>query len=249
MKTNYYSTRNILRSLFVTCLLMAGMLTNSFAQVSGYTYSQSSLGYTPISGGTLLGTTSSDDQYFVTTVTPAGGTTTTGIGFPIGFTFTYNSIAYDRVGINNNGWISLGQSSLGATAVDMASTSAYAPLASTSSIVPTLLRARIAGIGADMAAKTGSSLRIQTIGLSPFQQCIIQWSGYQRFGAAHALDIINFQIILNEAGGVASAQTVQVSYGSNVWGPLLSSVCSYKTAIPSIYKIDIYSQEIERSIE
>src|SRR5688572_16659622 len=111
-----------MKKIYFLLLLAYTAIGSVTAQVSNYTFSQSVGTFTPITGGTLLGTTTSDDQYFVTPATPAGGATATGIGFPIGFNFTYNGIVYDRVGIQNNGWISLGRSAL-ATAVDMNTTS------------------------------------------------------------------------------------------------------------------------------
>ena len=49
--------------------------------------------YSEISGGVLLGTTTSDDQVFVDPAVPAGtGSGATGVGFPIGFDFTFNGV-------------------------------------------------------------------------------------------------------------------------------------------------------------
>ena len=142
-------TPQTLRGTLLLCAMLAlGFISNQLnAQVSGYAFSQSTPGYVPITGGTVLGTTASDDQYYVTTATPAGGTTRTGIGFPIGFTFNLNGQAFDVIGINNNGWVALGQSALGATAVNMNTTSSYLPLSSATAVTPAQLRNRIAQIG------------------------------------------------------------------------------------------------------
>jgi hypothetical protein len=102
--------------------------TSSIARVSTYGFVQSNGTYAEISGGTVLGNTTSDDQYFVSPADPLGTAgATTGIGFPIGFNFTYNGIIFDRFAINNNGWISLGQSSL-TPGVSLVTTGAYTPL-------------------------------------------------------------------------------------------------------------------------
>lgn len=180
------------------------------AQVSGYTFSQSTGVFTPIAGGILLGSTTSDDQVFVDPAVPLGGGTTTGVGFPIGFNFFYNLATFDRIAINNNGWISLGQSAL-TPSVNTASTSAYTPLSSTTVITPAQLRNRIAGVGRDIQAQAGASLRVETIGAAPNRQCVIQYIGYKRFGTAGTGDNINFQIILNE-----TSNTVQVVFGTVV---------------------------------
>jgi hypothetical protein len=194
-------------------LFIAMIQVGGFAQVSTYTFSQASTTYTPITGGTVLGSTTSDDQYFVNPAIPAGGTLKTGVGFPIGFNFTYNGIVFDQVGINNNGWISLGQSSL-TPAVDMNTTSAYTPLSSTATNTPAQLRNRIAACAADLAAQTGAELRIQTIGTSPNQVCVIQWTNYKRLGSAGTGQSLTFQIRLNQAGNNQYAQTVEVVYGT-----------------------------------
>ncbi len=195
--------------LFTAILLFSQKVT--YGQVSTYTFSQAPGTYTEIAGGTVLGNTASDDERFVDPAVPLGGTVLTGPGFPIGFDFYYNGIVFDRLAVNNNGWISLGQSSL-SPSVDNNSTSAYTPLSSTSVHTPTLLRNRIAGMGRDLQAQAGSELRVQTTGAAPNRQCIIQYKNYKRFGAAGTGDGFNFQIILNEATG-----SVQVKYGSMVF--------------------------------
>lgn len=182
-------------------------LSQSYAQVSIYSFSQSNGVYTPITGGTVLGSTTSDDQRFVDPFSPLGGTVTTGAGFPIGFNFTFNGNVFDRVAINNNGWISLGQSAL-SPSVNNASTSAYTPLSSTTAITPVQLRNRIAGMGRDLQAQAGAELRIETIGTAPNRSFVVQFTNYKRFGTAGTGDNFNFQIILNE-----TSNSVQVKYG------------------------------------
>ncbi len=203
--------RKIYTFLLFTFVLLVSKLTSA-QTVSSYTFNQSTSVYTPITGGTLIGNTSSDDQYFVNSAIPLGGSVLTGSGFPIGFNFTYAGNIYDRVGVNNNGWISLGNSAL-TPSVDMTTSSAYVPIASTATNTPALLRARIAAVGKDLQAQAGAELRIQTIGTAPSRQCIIQWTNYKRFGTNGTGDNFNFQIILNE-----TTNAVQVKFGSFVFG-------------------------------
>ena len=203
-------------------LILLALLTIGFvyAQVPAADYSQSTtLGtYTPISGGTLLGDTSTDDQRFVDPASPLGGTTATGVGFPIGFNFTYLGLSFDRVAINANGWISLGQSSL-SPAVNISSTSNYTPIGSTTAITPIHLVSRIVGLGRDMNAQTGANIRIETIGTAPERELVVQWTNYRKYNAAG--DSFNFQIRLQENGNKvafvygtmtnnATATTVQI---------------------------------------
>jgi hypothetical protein len=179
-------------TLWLLVLLSSWQIT---AQVSSYVFSQTSGTYTPISGGLLLGTITSDDQKFLDPAVLAGGTGNTGVGLPIGFDFTFNGLVFDRVAVNNNGWISFGQSAL-TPSVDINSTSAYTPLASTAANTPSILRNRIAAIAADLEGQTGSTLRIETIGTAPNRTLVVQWTNYRRF--LQTGSNLSFQIRLNE---------------------------------------------------
>jgi hypothetical protein len=78
-------------------ILISFFTNNVFAQVSAYTFSQTSGTYTPITGGTAVpqtAGTSLDDNTFT--------------ALPIGFAFKYHGISYTTFGINANGWIVLG---------------------------------------------------------------------------------------------------------------------------------------------
>ncbi len=176
------------------------------AQVSAYSFSQLSGTYTPITGGTVLGTTTSDDQRFVDPAVPAGGTGTTGVGLPIGFNFTFNGQVFDRFGINNNGWIGLGQSAL-TPAVNIASSDSYACISNTTNTTPAQLGNRIAGLSLDLQGQTGSVLRYETVGVAPNRVLVVQWLGYCRFGQTGMN--LNFQIRLNETSNI-----VEVVYGA-----------------------------------
>ena len=182
------------------------------AQVVAYSFSQSNGTYTEITGGTLLGTETSDDQRFLDPADLVGaGFATTGVGLPIGFNFVFNGVVYDRFGVNNNGWISLGMSSLGAAAVNMNSTSSYTPTRSTSTAVTDDLVARISGLGRDLQAQVGSTLRYELTGTAPNQVLVIQFKNYKKFGATAGTDNFNFQIRLKETSNL-----VEIVYGTQV---------------------------------
>ena len=88
--------KNFLRfSLF---FLLSFFVFNVNAQVSAYTFSQTSGTYTPITGGTLIQspstTASLDEQVFT--------------ALPIGFTFNYAGTNYTTFSIGANGFIALG---------------------------------------------------------------------------------------------------------------------------------------------
>lgn len=209
---------------FLLPVLFLSLVTVTRAQVSLYTFSQANVVYTPISGGTVLGSTTSDDQRFVDPAVPLGGTVNTGPGFPIGFNFVYNGIPFDRFGVGNNGWISLGKSSL-TPSVDMNSTSNLSSfLSSTAVNTPADLRSRICGIGRDLQSQAGGEIRFETIGAAPNRKLVVQFTNYRRFAAAG--ESINFQIVLNETSNVvdvifgtcifSAASTAQSGLGGSV---------------------------------
>ena len=197
-----------MRKTLLTLFGITTLLNFTNAQVSAYPFTQTSGTYTAISGGTLLGATGDDEQEYVNPAVPLGGTTSTGVGFPIGFNFTYNGIVFDRLAINCNGWISLGQSSLSPTSVDISSSFGYnQPLSLTSTATPTLLRNRIGALAMDLQGQTGSSLRIETIGATPNRICVIQWAGFREYLSTG--DNFNFQIRLKETSNV-----IETVYGT-----------------------------------
>ena len=163
--------------------------------------------YSEISGGVLLGTTTSDDEVFVDPTVPAGTFSgATGVGIPIGFDFTFNGVVYDRLAVNNNGWICLGSSTL-TPAVSTVTTSSYTPLSTTSAITPASLVARIAGFARDLQGQTNSSIRVETIGTAPNRVCVVQWKEYRAWNATG--NNFNFQIRL-----VETTNGVEVAFGT-----------------------------------
>lgn len=187
--------------------ISSGMAT---AQVANYGFVEATATYTPVTGGAVYGNASSDDQRFFDPASPLGASATTGVGIPIGFNFPFNGETFDRLAINANGWISLGNSAL-TPSINIASSSSYNPLSSTSSITPTYLRNRIAAFARDLQSQTGGQIRVETIGASPNQVCVVQWENFKRYGSTGAGDTLNFQIRLYEAG------TVEIHFGPSVW--------------------------------
>jgi parallel beta-helix repeat protein len=168
-----------------------------------YQYNRSTTPFTEITGGVVLGTTASDDQVFIDPAVPLGGFSgATGVGFPMGFDFVLNGVSYNRIAINNNGWIALGSSTL-TPSVNTAGSS-YTPLSSTSAITPAALAAKIAGFGIDLQGQAGptgspadsSTLRVETIGTAPNRVCVVQWKNYRPYNATGTN--LNFQIRMEE---------------------------------------------------
>jgi hypothetical protein len=188
------------KSGLFTIIFLIGFLISSLtstAQVASYGFSQSSGTYTALSGGTTLGSTTTDEQLFFSG-TSGTLTATSGTGYVLPFNFTYNGVVYDRIGVSANGWIALGQSALGSSAVDMSSSSVYSVLSSTVSITPSQLRARIAVLNANLQAQTGASIKYQTTGIVPNRIFAIQFTKYKIAGTDGAGQSLNFQLRLME---------------------------------------------------
>ncbi len=190
-------------------LAATGLLSfSATSQVSLYTFSQLSGTYTAISGGTVFGTSSSDDDTFVNPASPATSGNT-GVGIPIGFNFTFNGTVFDRFGINNNGWIGFGQSTLTPNPVAITNTGSNYFAISAASAAPALQQHRVAAFSRDLQGNgTNSTLRVQTIGTAPNQVCVIQWANYKKFGTNGTGDDMSFQIRLYE-----TTNRVEVVYG------------------------------------
>ncbi|MBC7524567.1 MAG: T9SS type A sorting domain-containing protein [Flavobacterium sp.] len=172
----------------------------SFSQnISSYVFSQSNSLYNEISGGTVLGNILADDERFTDPSIPLGSAAYTGVGYPIGFNFTFNGLVYDRFGLNTNGWIALG-SSLLTPSVDLNTTTSYVPLNSINTVVSNTLVARISVLGRDLQSQTGGSIRFEVQGTAPNRVLTIQWKNFRKYTSTG--DSYNFQIKLNETSNV-----------------------------------------------
>mgnify|MGYP000989398267 FL=1 len=127
-------------------VLIALIALPVLAQTAEYTFSTEMGAYSPITGGVSLGSETSDDQRYVDPSVPLGGTVNTGPGFPIGFDFMFNGTTFDRLGINTNGWVGLGVSTI-TPSVNVNYSELSFPLSSTVVITPDVLYNRIAEIG------------------------------------------------------------------------------------------------------
>lgn len=180
------------------------------AQVSLYAFSQTVVPYSAITGGTAFGSPTTDDEVFLNTAAPLGaGVGATGPGMPIGFNFLFDGLVFDRVGINANGFIYLGQSTVTPN-VDSWVSNAFAPISATSIALPTR-QYKVVAFGMDIQSQSGlnAHIRMQTIGTAPSRTAVIQWTNYRKYN--NVGDDFNFQIRLIETSNV-----VEVIYGSFV---------------------------------
>lgn len=169
-------------TLLFTVFLWMG---TSRAQVSNYSFSQSTSTYTPISGVDIVAPGWNDGI----------GTTT----LPFGFTF--NGSTYFSIAVNSNGYLTFGAS--------FSAGNSYNPISSTGTY-----SGAISALGSNLIAN-GFAIQGAVTGTAPNRTYIIQWNNAQRSnGSAVAGDVLNFQIRLQEGGGVAANQTIQVVYGN-----------------------------------
>lgn len=160
-------------------LLILGVLLFqiSNATVGAYTFASSTSNYTAISGTTLYAGLWDDGSSGIITIP---------------FSFTYNGTAYTTLGINANGFITMGS----------VNTDVYCGL-QTSAVNS------IAGYGTDLVgASAGSSIQYTTRGSAPNRQFVVQWADCDRYNTGN-VNHWNFQIILNE-----TTNTIQVIWGT-----------------------------------
>ena len=151
--------------------------TRTDAQVAAYSFGVSSGSYTALSAPTNVYTGTWDDN--------------AAVNVPIGFSFTFNGVAYTTVNIHPNGYITFG-----------ATTSGYTPISGGSGA-----SGIVAVWGRDLQGVTGTgSVDYKTTG-STFT---VQWSNARRYNGGTAnTESINMQIQLEQTTNV-----VRLVYGT-----------------------------------
>ena len=154
-----------------------------------YSFSQTSGTYTPITGGTVLGTEANDDEVFNNNTTGSAAPITN-TGFPIGFNFAFKGVYLDKFAVSTNGFIKLGTGSFSMPDPGISYEGAVLqmPGADFNSI--------LSPFNTYLVAKTGSTIKYLTTGTELNRKLIVQWSGYTING--YPSDNINFQVVLYE---------------------------------------------------
>ena len=153
---------------------------SAWSAVSEYSFSSSTQAYTEITGGTVLGSTANDDESFN--------------AIPLGFTFTYNGVAYNEISIQTDAFLAFGPTVLNSTLAISSSTG-------TNNIVAAMNR--------DLMSRADGELMYLLSGTTGNHVFTIQWKNYRRVPTTAVNDIINFQIQLHESGN-----KVKFSYGT-----------------------------------
>ena len=141
-----------MKKLLTVLFLVVIASWSSFGQVSAYGFGQGTATYTPITGGTVLGTSTIDDTSYPNQ--------------PIGFTFIYNGVSYTAFSVNCNGFMAMG------TTIS----SSYTPLSTgTTNNV-------ISALGGDNQGNSGTGeLRYETIGTAPNRVLVVQWTSFRHY--------------------------------------------------------------------
>ncbi|MCC6371812.1 MAG: T9SS type A sorting domain-containing protein [Bacteroidia bacterium] len=198
-----------MKKAFFTWGLIFLFIAQFKSQFAIYTFTQMAGTYSPITGGTVYGSQTTDDEVFINTAAPFGNAIgTSGTGLPIGFNFFINGNIYDRIGISANGFIFLGQTTSTPAIVTQISNQ-FAPISSTT-IANSNLQHKVSAFGLDIQSQNNfGEIRMQTIGTSPNQTMVVQWTSYRKYN--NTGDDYNFQIRLCQTTNV-----IEVIYGTFV---------------------------------
>jgi hypothetical protein len=137
--------------IFLICTHLSAK--SQVLQINPYCFSQNNTTYSPITSGTVLGTTSNDDQSFQ--------------NLPIGFDFNFKGTIFTRFCVNTNGYITLGDTSNGVN---------FNPISSP------IDNNVISALGTDLLASSASVLHYQLIGAAPNRELIVEWKNYSFYG-------------------------------------------------------------------
>ena len=190
------------KKVFLLLTTLLSFVLSITAQVSNYTFTQSSIPYSEITGGTVVVTTAdeADDDVYLSNA--------------IGFSFNFNGLAYTTFGINSNGYIWFGTGEAGLAT--------YTPISNVSAnhLGTGTINGVISPLGNDLLQRTLAplgELRVETIGSAPNRTCVIQFANWRGYGLGTGA-IYNFQIRLSE-----TSNQINFSYGSFTGGAAASS--------------------------
>lgn len=152
-------------------LLVLFVAQSAWATVSEYSFASSLGTYTEISGGTVLGSAINDNEVFN--------------AIPLGFSFTYNGVAYTDVSVATNGFMGMG--------LEVLTSNQPISLATSTNNV-------VAAIGRDIKSRDTGELMYLLSGTAPNRIFTVQWKHYRRVSVSTVDDDFSFQIQLQENG-------------------------------------------------
>ncbi len=183
---------NMQRLSLLLIFLVAAL--GAWADLSDYSFTQSTVAYSEITGGTILGTNQNNQESFD--------------AIPLGFNFTFNEVEYTQISVQTDGYIAFGSTVA-------QNNNAISAATGTNNLAVAFNR--------DLKSKDDGSLSYLLSGTAPNRVFTIQWKNYRRSPTNAANDVINFQIQLQENGNkislhyglmqllnISTASTVQV---------------------------------------
>lgn len=189
--------KNLFRRTAAGLALLLGASTLVHAQVSTYSFSQSTGSFTGI-GGTILDTAT-------------GNTSTTNLNSSVyavtlPFNFTFNGTSYSSMNVSTNGFVTFGSTA--------PSTTNTTPISNTAAY-----EGAIAAFGRDISSMfdinaTTGSITWETIGMAPNREVIVQWKNFRPNNSTSTTSAyaFSFQIRLHETSNVINTVYETGSY-------------------------------------
>ncbi len=180
---------------FSLLIILLSITQNVFSQVSYYSFQQSSAGYTPVSGGTVLGTANG-----VSAAAALDNIVYTLPTATIPFDFRFNGAAYSGCYISTNGFLVFGAT--------IPTTTNFTPISGTAGY-----SGAISAFGRDMigvfdaASSTAAELSYITVGSAPNRKFVIQWKNFKPSTQTGIVSLCNFQIRLCEG-----SNAIEIAY-------------------------------------
>jgi PKD repeat protein len=169
--------KHVFRMLLVALICVATSFLST-AQVSGYTFAQSTTTYSSITGTALFPTNWDDNVQNLT----------------LPFSFQFNGASYSAINVSSNGFITFGTTA--------PTTTGYTPISGT-----TAYSGAISAFGRDIIVSSAAeTCTYTTLGTAPNRTFVVQWNNARRYTGNGGLagDVLNFQIRLSETTNVAS---------------------------------------------
>ncbi|QFG53579.1 fibronectin type III domain-containing protein [Chryseobacterium sp.] len=191
------SIRSMLAGLSVL-LLSAAIGTELKAQVSAYVFSQNIGTFTPITGGTVLGTATGN--------TSATNLNSQVYSVTLPFAFNFNQQSYTELNVSSNGFVTFGATAPSATL--------SAPISSSIAYEGAIAAfARDLTSFYDIAGRTGN-IRWETVGTAPNREVVIQWTDFRPTNTTSTTSVyaFSFQIRLQETTNIISTVYTSGSY-------------------------------------
>ena len=166
----------------------AALGASTHAQVSNYTFAQSTVTYVQSTGANIAGLPAAwDDEVSTAQV-------------PLTFNFVFNGVTYTSCWVASNGFITFGTTA--------PSTTEYNPISSADTYP-----GAISAFGRDLInfdATGPNRIKFQVQGTSPNRTAVFEWRTAVRYNAGAVTgDALNFQIRLNE-----TSNTIDMRYGA-----------------------------------